>query len=522
MTLSLLRLSGLKNHKKTNIMKKHYSFSLVVILIYLSSCISTKLPESYKVTPEVLAAKGGKVAFKVDGTVPAKSFNKKATVEFSPYLKYGGQTKDLKPFTLRGEKTEGEGTVINSKTGGSFTYNEEFDYTEDMKVAELYVNAKITKGGGVKNINDIKLADGIIATYGDIEHDEELMYAPSGYEKVTLASENATIYFKVNIAKYEKNLALNTTDQSKERMQKLDDLLMKGWDIKDITIDAWASPEGEINFNDHLADDRAKTGQKFMDAKLDKMYKDMAKKMGKKVKDIEKEPEFKATGHGEDWDGFLKAVTNSNIKDKNQILNVINSQSDANMREQEIRNMTVIYKEIEENILPPLRRAEIKLTCFEPKKTDEQIAKLATSSPDSLNYKEILHAATLTNDPNIKYSIYKSAFTNPDRDWKAYNNAAAEALVLGKDNEADNLLVQASKLDQKNGKIENNMGVSAMRKGDVETAEKHFLAAQSYGENENYNLGVVNIRERRLFQSDEFPESGYMQTKCRIGTNAWR
>ncbi len=474
-------------------MKKYYSYSLVVILFYLSSCMSTKLPESYKVTPEVLEAKGGKVAFKVDGTVPEKSFHKKAVVEFSPYLKYGNQTKNLKPFVLRGEKTEGEGTVINSKTGGSFTYNEEFDYTNEMKVSELFVNAKITKGKSVKNVNDIKLADGIIATYNDISHDEELMFAPSGYEKVTVFGENSTIYFRVNISKYEKDLALNKSTDAIAKMQKLDDLLMKGWEIKDIAIDAWASPEGEINFNNHLADDRAATGQKYMEQKIDKMYKDKAKKMGKKVSDIEKEATYLSKGHGEDWDGFLKAVSSSDIKDKNQIMNVINSQSDANMREQEIRNMTVIYKEIEDNILPPLRRAEIKLSCFEPKRTDENIAKLATSSPDSLSYKEILHAATLTNDPQIKYAIYKAAFTNADRDWKAYNNAGAEALVLGKNDEADNLLTQAAKLDAKNGKIENNMGVSSLRKGDVEGAEKHFVAAQSYGENENYNLGIINI-----------------------------
>lgn len=479
--------------KNTNSLRLFFYASALLIV---SSCVSTKLPETYKVQPEVLEAAGGNVAFKVEGTVPAKSFHKKAVVEFTPYLKYDdGKTKELKKFVLKGTKAEGEGTVIDSKTGGSFTYSESFAYVDQMRASELMVNAKVTKGKKVTEFNDIKLADGIIDTYKNVINDEELSYAPSGYEKVTMASKSATLYFQVNKSNLDLNLPLNKKDASNAAMTDLENFIAQGWKIKDITINAWASPEGEISFNSDLANDRSASANDFLAKKIKKMNEEKAKKLKVDVKTLEQEITYVAKGNGEDWDGFMLALRNSDLKDKNQIVNIVNTQTDNNKREQEIRNMTIVYKEIEDQILPALRRADITVNCFEPKRTDEEIAKLATSSPDSLKYAELLHAATLTADAKTKLNIYKNAFTNKDRDWKVYNNAAVEAITLGQLTDAENYLLQASKINDKNGKIENNLGVLACHKGDYVKAEQHFLKSVTYGENVNYNLGIVNIQK---------------------------
>ncbi|MCB2220441.1 MAG: tetratricopeptide repeat protein [Bacteroidetes bacterium] len=472
-------------------------FTLVLSILFLSGCMSTKLPESYNVEPEVLEAKGGDVDFTVTGTVPEKSFHKKAKVEFTPYLKYGDQTKELKKFTLRGEKTEGEGTVINSKTGGSFTYSENFEYNDAMHASELFVDAKVMKGSKVQEFKDIKLADGIIATYENISHTEHAILAPSGYERETIISEMGTIYFLQNRYNINWNIDLNKADEAKAGIAGLDEFLKKGWEIKDISIDAWASPEGEIDFNDNLAEDRAEVTHKYMEKKVAKLTD---------AEDVK----YMAKGHGEDWDGFMESVRNSNLEDKNTIINVVNSQTDAAKREQEIRNMTVIYKEVEENILPALRRAEIKVNCYEPKRTDEEIAQLAVTSPDSLNYVELLHAATLTEDHQAKYNIYRASFSNPNRDWRAYNNASVEAIEMDMISEASNLLGQAEKISKNNGVIENNMGVVASHMEDYAKAEQHFLNAQKYGEDVSYNLGVMAIQKGEYQKALTY----FKNTKC--------
>jgi SpoU rRNA methylase family enzyme len=127
---------------------------------------------------------------------------------------------------------------------------------------------------------------------------------------------------------------------------------------------AWASPEGEVQYNQDLSDRRAKAANNYLTEQLKKALNDMAKK--KKIKTNSKEYKdalqvissyvINLTARGEDWEGFMNAVNNSNIKDKNIIMNIVNSHTDLQKREQEIRNMAVIYKEIEKGILPSLRR----------------------------------------------------------------------------------------------------------------------------------------------------------------------
>jgi tetratricopeptide (TPR) repeat protein len=476
------------------IRKKITRLFILLPVLYLAGCVSTKLPEAYQVEPEVLEMKGGKVDFKVTGTFPAKTFHKKARAEFSPFLKYQGETKPLTKFMLKGEKADGDGTVINSKTGGSFTYTETFDYMDDYRVSELMVNAKVTKGKKSKDYNDIKLADGIIVTAHNIVNDEKSIEAPSGYERETIITEKAVIYFRQNMANLDWNIKYNKAQEAKNMLQKVDDFLMQGWKIRDITIDGWASPEGEIDFNDNLSVSRASTGKKFMEGKVKASFDKRARALKVKPETLKQDVKFIETGHGEDWNGFMTAVQSSDIKDKNTIINVVNSQPDLAKREQEIRNMTVIYKEIEEDILPPLRRAMIAVNSYEPKREDEEIAQLAVTYPDSLSYKELLHAATLTSDHQARYNIYRSGFTHTGRDWKAYNNAAVELIAMGNLDEAGNLLVQAESLLAQNGMIENNKGVIASKKGDYITAETHFLNAQKYGEDASYNLGIIAIQ----------------------------
>ena len=155
----------------------------------------------------------------------------------------------------------------------------------------------------------------------------------------------------------------------------------------------------------------------------------------------------------------MKAVEASNIGDKRIIMNVVNSQSDVTKREQEIRNMSLVYREIEEDVLPPLRRVVIAVNCFEPKKTDEEIATLATSDPSKLNDKELLYAATLTNDNETKLRIYKNATTQFANDWRGFNNAAVIELQENQLGEAASHLNKADQLEPNNKAVVNNLEI---------------------------------------------------------------
>ena len=69
---------------------------------------------------------------------------------------------------------------------------------------------------------------------------------------------------------------------------------------------------------------------------------------------------------------------------------------DLELRERAIRDMAEIYDAIEKNVLPQLRKAQITVRSYQPKKSDSTISVLANSSPNELSLKELLHASKKT------------------------------------------------------------------------------------------------------------------------------
>jgi tetratricopeptide (TPR) repeat protein len=222
--------------------------------------------------------------------------------------------------------------------------------------------------------------------------------------------------------------------------------------------------------------------------------KSIAKQKGSglKVKDPKGEVNWDITWQGPDWNGFMTAVENSAMTDKRAVLNVIKS-ADQSKREEEIRNMILIYPEIEKDMLPPLRRAEIKVNCYEPKRTDEQIMAYGLEYPDSLKVNELLYAATFYEDPVDQLAIYLNTIEYFPTCYRAYNNAGMVLTELGDYEDALLMLAEARALKPDDGAISNNLGVLACKVGDYEDAEAYFLEAQEQGENVNYNLGTLAI-----------------------------
>jgi tetratricopeptide (TPR) repeat protein len=155
--------------------------------------------------------------------------------------------------------------------------------------------------------------------------------------------------------------------------------------------------------------------------------------------------------------------------------------------------MIVIYPELEKDLLPPLRRAEITANAYEKKYTDEELSKLAISNPDQLKVEELLYAGTLTSNADTKLTIYENAARLYPNNWHALNNAGNASIVKGNLDKAANYLQKAQVLAPNTGIIENNIGVVAAKKRDYKKAEDQFKKAQQLGENENYNLGVLMI-----------------------------
>jgi len=275
----------------------------------------------------------------------------------------------------------------------------------------------------------------------------------------------------------------------------MNEFINNGWEIKSIDINAWASPEGEESFNQGLSQRRTESAQKAVQKQYDKFVKAKAKELGVSVDEVKKDIQFNLSANGEDWDGFMTALQASDIKDKNIIANVVNSQSDLAKREQEIRNMTVIYSEIEEDLLPPLRRAVVAINSYEPSLSDAEIAQFATSSPENLKLNELIYAATLTDDLNTKLNIYKSVIDLHPKCWRGFNNAGYVAAEMGDFDAAKSYFAQANSINDEDGVLLNNNGAMASKEKDFAKAKENYMAAQKQGVNEGYNLGIIKMAE---------------------------
>lgn len=454
--------------------------------------------------PSPLEEKGDSVTVTINGTFPPKYFDKKSVMCFNPVLQWDGGEAAFETMTFKGEDVAGDGTLVSYANGGSFTYTSTIPYDPAMNVSELvvapvfyaydgevYESCADAAQNGKKayTAEQRKLSDGVIHTSKFIRHSEAMIYAPDGYEKETIITQKSNLYFQVNLSRLDWKLPLNKNEDNSNALKGNTQDMEKGWALKNITIDGWASPEGEETFNQGLSQRRAETAQKYMSDKIKGALKKKDNQLAiESIDDVE----FVLTANGPDWNGFMKAVEASSIQDKNAILNVVNSAGQSK-KEEEIRNMILIYPELESNILPPLRRADIKVNTYLPKKTDAQIAEYSTTQPDMLDINELLYAATLTDDLNTKKVVYANAMASSPKCWRAVVNAATVELALGNYDEAKVLLDKAAGMNDNSLEVHHAMGVYYMLTEDYLMAEQSLLKAKALGADASYNLGVVNI-----------------------------
>ncbi len=459
---------------------------------------------TWKATPNPLEVHGDVVEVTIEGEFPPKYFEKGAAMYVTPVLRYEGGAVAYESFTVKGEEVAGDGMIVNYKDGGVVTFTGTIPYSPEMNASELFLvpiiyNAKegtlpteeeVLNSGKYYIIPDVKVDDGVIHTSKYIINNQLSIIAYHAYKKETIVSSSAKIFFLINRYNLNWRVPLNKLDANKAKLAGVNEFLALGWKIKDIEITGWASPEGEELFNRDLSENRSTTAYKYMIKEMKKIAKQEGSNL--KVEDPKEEVSWDITWQGPDWDGFMTSVENSALTDKRAILNVIKS-ADQTKREEEIRNMILIYPEIEDDLLPPLRRAEITVYCYEPKRSDEQIMAYGLTYPDSLKVNELLYSATFYDNEVDQLAIYMSAVELYPKCYRAYNNAGEVLIRIGDYEDALVMLAAAKELKPDDGNITNNLGVLACHVGDYEDAETFFLEAQKQGVNVDYNLGVLAI-----------------------------
>ena len=462
--------------------KKLYLPLVALLVLAFSSCskMGELSPDYFTTNPEVLEAVGGKVPVTITGKFPEKYFKKNATVEVTPVLRWEGGEAKGQPATFQGEKVQGNDQTISYKTGGTYTMKASFDYVPEMAKSELYLDFKIKKGKKEYTIPSVKIADGVIATSElPTVNSANAAYAPDAFQRIIKQAKEAQIMFLIQQAN------LRASELKSDSLKAFHKQVVavagdtKNYKLNNIEISAYASPDGGVELNTTLAENRQNNTEKYMNQQL---------KKGK----IETEVDAKYTA--QDWDGFQELVSKSNIQDKDLILRVLSMYSDPEQRETEIKNISSVYKTLADEILPQLRRARLTANYDVIGRSDEEINAAFDTDAKVLSNDEFLYAATLTNDNARKEAIYKKTVELYPNDYRAYNNLGMMAYANGDLATAENYFKQAASKSSNAAEVNTNLGLIELTKGNVANAET-YLSKSTGANTANEALGNLYIKQ---------------------------
>jgi Flp pilus assembly protein TadD len=456
---------------------------IVAVLSSCSSTIGELSPNFFTITPQILETTGGKVPVTINGRFPESYFNKKAVLEITPVLKWdGGQVKG-QSHVYQGEDVQGNNPVIAFK-GGTITLEESFDYISSMAKSELFLEFAATLDGKVTLLPSIKLGDGVIGTStlfegttGTVASDGRAAFSSDNFQTIIKEAQQANILFLIQQANIRAS-ELNSTDITNFNKIVKDAYAAKNKKINTIEISSYASPDGGLDLNTKLAKERESNTKGYINQKL------KSSKIGVVI-------DTKYTA--EDWDGFQELVSQSNIQDKELILSVLSMYSDPEQRENEIKNISSVYKVLADEILPQLRRSRLILNYEIIGKSDEEIFQLAQTPESQLNIEELLYAATLTQDNAQKDAIYNRAIQQFPDDYRAYNNLGSVYYQAADIAQAESLYKKAENIKAA-PEVNLNLGLIALVKGDNAAAESYFSKA-SGAEYLNEALGNLYIAQ---------------------------
>ena len=463
------------------------TFSTMLAVVLLAGCSLPKMIKTVEninleISPSPVVLQGDDVTIDITGSFPPKYFAKKVRATATPFLVWEGGEAAFEPVNFQGEDAAGNGTVVSWENGKSFNYTSTVPYEAAMKdQARLELRMSGSQGDKTGEFPALDLAPGVMATQDLVQPDEQFVIAPDNFQRVMTYVQDLTINYGYQSSFVKSN---EYRDEDWKAAKDLFALAASADSVSIVSVmtQSYASPEGEISLNEDLAMDRANSANKAV-----------TRELGRKRIELE-ESAVRAMPKGEDWEGFKKAMRSSEIADKDLILRVLEMYSDKNKREEEIKNIAKTYQEIEDRILPGLRRSQVAITYTVEGYTDEELLELCKKNADILTIEELLFAATLFDDLNDRLEVYQNAARVHGDDYRGHNNVGVTLMALGRMKQAQESFDAAKALAASNGTVNTNLGALARQNGDTDAAASYYGKA-SGGSELSYNKGVLAITQ---------------------------
>ena len=450
----------------------------LLLAVLVSSCACRLKPlngSAAQVDPNPLTLVGTQIPGQVRLTLPAKWCHKRAIVNITPELRYSGTSVTGQTVTIQGENVRDNYQTISYERGGSVIVPFAFDYKPGMEQSDLYLTFTATVKGKKVNLPAIKVARGTIMTAGLASiSDVTPALARDAFQRVIKEQYTADLKFLINRAE------VRAAELNKREVKDWQDVVDNAYQVPnqevDIEIQAYASPDGAQDLNERLSAQRERNTSSVI-----------ARKLGKKK--IEVNAHYTA----EDWDGFQKLLEASNIQDKELVLRVLSMYPDPEDREREIRNLSHVFTQLADEILPELRRSRLNANVRIIGKSDDELKMFMAQRPGRLTIEEILYTATLYDNAKDQMNAYQQATQLYPNDYRAYNNIGTLYLAQGNYEQAASYFAKAQKI-QPNAASNMNEALLALDRGDLAAAQRLMGSAVEVPE-AGQGIGLLQMHE---------------------------
>ncbi len=450
----------------------------LLLAVLVSSCASKLKPlasSAAQVDPNPLTLVGTQIPGQVRLTLPAKWCHKRAIVHITPELRYNGMSVTDQTVTIQGENVRDNYQTISYDRGGSVILPFAFAYKPGMEQSDLYLTFTATIKGKKVNLPAIKVARGTIMT-ADLASISDVTpaLARDAFQRVIKEQYTADLKFLINRAE------VRAAELNKREVKEWQDVVDNAYQVPnqevDIEIQAYASPDGAQDLNERLSAERERNTSRAVTRQLGN-----------------KQIEVNAHYTAEDWDGFQKLLEASNIQDKELVLRVLSMYPDPEDREREIRNLSHVFTQLADEILPELRRSRLNANVRIIGKSDDELKMFMAQRPGRLSIEEILYTATLYDNAQDQMNAYQQATQLYPNDYRAYNNIGTLYLAQGNYEQAASYFAKAQKI-QPNAASNMNEALLALNRGDLAEAQRLMGSAVEASE-AGQGIGLLQMHE---------------------------
>lgn len=296
---------------------------------------------------------------------------------------------------------------------------------------------------------------------------------------------SSALVFSVGSSEIKPELANNLSELSSINNMMESILTDKDFTVTAVNITGYASPEGTIKSNQLLSERRAKALENILVAKYD-----VSRSL------------YRVNFGGENWDGLIPMVEQSDLDDRDEIIELIQNVSIDDDREGKLIRLNggSSYRYMLKNFFPAVRLVVINVEYNVDAYNLERIKELINLKPENLSLEEMYRLSETYEDINSEevakiFAIAQRQY--PDDEVAIHNALVSE--ILSQDLEGASEYINRIDHKHKSAEVINTLGAYYMLSGEYDKAEPLLERAVELGsENGEQNLSQLRAKIKNI------------------------